>query len=475
MLIDLNSDGVDRQKQYDVCIVGAGPAGIVLATRLADKDKQVLVLEAGGLGHSEQSQNIYRCTSTARDAWPASNRLRFLGGTSNHWAGRCRPFEAFDFDRESVGSIPGWPIAYSEISPYLEEAMEILDLPQSGFSSRNSALPGGDFAADTYAHSPPTRFRKKYLDSLKESARIDLYINANAYALHESESRISEVSAKSYTGYVHQFEAELFILAMGAIENARFLLNQTETNPYGIGNSSGYVGKCFMEHLNVDLGEWVSKEPDEDKGYTFFTSDGLVSSNNIGRATVNFGIVDEIRSFGRTAAIKTFFKELACDMDVADKVQFIAEFDCPGTGRLTTLMEQSPDSGSYVGLTDEVDSLGLRRAELHWTINDRDRRTIRTVAREIAEAFARAGLGLVRLEDHILNEDVEIPVAPHAHHMGTTRMAAQPEYGVVDRNCKVFDSENLYVAGSSIFSTGGACNPTMPIVQFALRLADHLA
>jgi choline dehydrogenase-like flavoprotein len=58
--------------------------------------------------------------------------------------------------------------------------------------------------------------------------------------------------------------------------------------------------------------------------------------------------------------------------------------------------------------------------------------------------------------------------------MGTTRMAASPEFGVVDANCKVFGTQNLYVAGSSIFAKGGASNPTMPLLQFAVRLADHL-
>ena len=60
------------------------------------------------------------------------------------------------------------------------------------------------------------------------------------------------------------------------------------------------------------------------------------------------------------------------------------------------------------------------------------------------------------------------------HHMGGTRMSISKKYGVVDNNCKVFGSENLYIAGSSIFTTGGHNNPTLPIVQFSLRLADHL-
>ena len=93
----------------------------------------------------------------------------------------------------------------------------------------------------------------------------------------------------------------------------------------------------------------------------------------------------------------------------------------------------------------------------------------------MAKEFNQAGLGVVRLADFMLDESIDIQFGHHAHHMGTTRMSDDPIYGVVDKNSKVHDIDNLYVAGSSVFSTGGACNPTMPIIQLSLRLADHLS
>ena len=65
-------------------------------------------------------------------------------------------------------------------------------------------------------------------------------------------------------------------------------------------------------------------------------------------------------------------------------------------------------------------------------------------------------------------------VAGGAHHMGTTRMHDDPRQGVVDRNSKVHGVDNLYVAGSSVFPTSGAANPTLTLVALTLRLADHL-
>ena len=92
----------------------------------------------------------------------------------------------------------------------------------------------------------------------------------------------------------------------------------------------------------------------------------------------------------------------------------------------------------------------------------------------MAIEFARNNLGRIKLRPYILDTQSEIPVHGHAHHMGTTRMASDPQNGVVDSNGKVFETTNLYVAGSSVFPTVGGGNPTMPIVQLALRLGEFL-
>lgn len=116
----------------------------------------------------------------------------------------------------------------------------------------------------------------------------------------------------------------------------------------------------------------------------------------------------------------------------------------------------------------------MRKINVNWALSAEDRHTIKCIGSELAKQFAEMGLGFVKLHDFVYDTALPLRLQPHAHHMGTTRMAATPEFGVVDRDCKVFGTENLYVAGSSIFATSGASNPTMPLLQFALRLADHL-
>lgn len=462
---------------YDVCVIGAGPAGITLALRLAAKGWRIALLEAGDREYSERSQAIYQAAqSSGADIYPGSTRLRYFGGTSNHWAGRCRPFERDDFMRPPKGGLPGWPIAFEEMQRYLPEAMQILDLPAEGFKAVNPDLPGGLFLADHWALSAPTRFGVKYAAALQASNKLDLLLNCNCVELfyQSNGQELNGVKVADYNGQTAVIQAERYVLAMGALENARYLLHSDSMRAAKVPGLE-WAGRAFMEHFNVGLGTFVYAEsvPEADRQY--FAGDVLAKQMGVGKGNVSLGILQELKSYGRTAAVKSFLKKIACDMNIADKVQFIANFNCPGTGQIGTLLEQFPSrAGSRVTLLDERDSFGVRKIKVHWELSQEDQYSIRTIAKEFAMQFARAGLGFVRLSDFILDEKKSIPVIPHARHMGTTRMAASPDWGVVDKNCRVFGVNNLYVTGSSVFATGGGGNPTMPLLQLTLRLADHL-
>ncbi len=121
-------------------------------------------------------------------------------------------------------------------------------------------------------------------------------------------------------------------------------------------------------------------------------------------------------------------------------------------------------------LDRERDALGMPRVALHWRPTEQDLHSIDRWLVGFAAAVEDRGLGqVVRPSGDWLQRIVGGP-----HHMGTTRMADDHRHGVVDRNCRVHSTSNLYIAGSSVFSTGGYANPTFTIVELALRLADHL-
>jgi choline dehydrogenase-like flavoprotein len=475
MIRDFEQD--KRLGQYDLCVVGAGPAGITLALQMAAKGWRVALLEGGGREYSERSQAVYQSAQTSgMDIYPGSTRLRYLGGTSNHWAGRCRPFDPDDFVRSPLGGLPGWPIAFEEMDRYLAPAMHILDLPSTGFVAANPDLPGGRFPADASALSTPTRFGTKYADALQSSKNIDLFLNCNCLDLlyRSAGEKLAGIKVADFSGQTAVVQAGRYVLAMGALENARFLLNSDTLRASQL-PAMNWVGRGFMEHLNVGLGSFMYAEGLSATGREYFAGEALASKFPTGKGNISMGILQEIKSYGRTAAVKSFLKNLACDMKLADKVQFIASFNCPGIGEFGTLLEQFPvENGSRVALTNERDTLGVRKIKVNWELSDADSQSIRSIAKEFAVEFARAGLGFVRLNDFILDEKKPIKASPHAHHMGTTRMAESARWGVVDKHCRVFGVNNLYVAGSSVFATGGGGNPTMPLLQLTLRLADHL-
>ena len=136
--------------------------------------------------------------------------------------------------------------------------------------------------------------------------------------------------------------------------------------------------------------------------------------------------------------------------------------------------EQAPNPNSRITLTDELDPLGLPRVRLDWQLSELDRRTIAQGHELLARALGAAGLGRVFLPGGTTERDWSRDVTGGNHHMGTTRMHADPKRGVVDADCCMHGVRNLYVAGSSVFPTAGYANPTLTIIALTLRLAEEL-
>jgi choline dehydrogenase-like flavoprotein len=141
---------------------------------------------------------------------------------------------------------------------------------------------------------------------------------------------------------------------------------------------------------------------------------------------------------------------------------------------LTTRVEQVPNPHSRVTLATERDQLNLNRVQLDWRLSPIDKHSARRTLEIIGLEFGRAGLG--RLQVTLSNDDTTWPADTRGgyHHMGTTRMSDDPKQGVVDQNCRVHGIANLYIAGSSVFPTGGSGTPTLTLVALALRLADYI-
>jgi choline dehydrogenase-like flavoprotein len=304
--------------------------------------------------------------------------------------------------------------------------------------------------------------------------------------LAESGDHVTEFHCANYAdpSLRHIFSGKVFVLAMGGIENARMLLNSCSQIPQGIGNERDLVGRYFMEHPSLLAGYYVGDLetwPFRDEVFIAPTPEFMAE-----RKIANAGLrVGEITGPG-PSLISRAKHRLICSQDVVQEfVNTFHDVHCRQPvyigGYVRILSEQAPNENSRVTLMQETDRFGLRRAAVDWRLTDLDRRTMVEILTTFAGYLAAHGYGNVKLVDWVFDEELPVPgvgkdewYGAAYHHMGTTRMAGTPAGGVVDENCRIFGASNLFVAGSSVFATGGQANPTFSIVQMTLRLGEHI-
>jgi choline dehydrogenase-like flavoprotein len=489
-------------RAFDVCVVGAGPAGITLARALAARGYEVALMEGGGLDVSMESQDAYVGEVVGMGYVDLDAvRLRVFGGCSEHWSGRCRALDAEAF--ETLPQRPlAWPIAKADLDPYQAAAAEILDLP---LKAQPADLPdpgGGPFRDIRFQHSAPTRFGQKYRDEIAAS-RIACCLNANLVDL-TLDADLATVTAAHFKSYDpadpgFAVSARAFVLCLGGFENPRMLLNFTGQKPRGIGNDHDLVGRYFCEHPSRIVAEARFAHPqaiEEDNlaptrdfmlehgtlGFTLkvswrdFPPDPLWRSLKSGAECVTPGT--------RRLAERLFGRASRCRWGGVE--EFLARRwpDSYPTGWVWIATEQALNPDSRVMLGDARDAFGLRRIRFDWRLTDLDYHTMQTAVLALGEHFAEQDIGRIRVHDWLLAEDPRMPDGSDVvhggewnggyHQMCTTRMADDPRQGVVDRNCRVHGTANLYLGGSSVFGTPSYANPTFTIVQLALRLGDHL-
>ena len=482
MWLDLNNvETPPFTANYDVCVCGSGPAGISAARKIAEHGGRVLLLEAGGLEPSEVSTDIYRGKSVGRPYWDLEAlRLRYFGGTSGHWAGLCGLFDEVDFEARDIWGLPGWPITRDEAYAHLAEASEILDIPGADFSKDIAPAPlSQDYRLYTNHVSAPTRFGDKFRDEIKTHPRIDTALNANVVGLqlNEDGNGVREIRLANYKGAEFTAAADTFIIAFGALENARFLLTADRANGGALSGKSRMIGKCFMEHFGNALGRFVTTSPSfwaaHDKLHLKPQAETL-RNNGLGNSTLALNPSAQLKFYGRLAPVKKLRRDIVCGAPpITNFARRFGPFPCPGDGVVTAMMEQTPNADSQVRLDDnENDQFGNPRILLDWQVSDTDLKTIRELTLGLGKSLARENLGRLQLYEGVDTGEIHLDV--HAHHMGTTRMAASGRHGVVDRNCKFHGVDNLYIAGASVFPTGGGNNPTLTLVALALRLGEHL-
>ena len=510
--------------QADVCVIGAGAAGLTLARRLNGRNIRVAVIESGGLRVERKTQSLCRAAEPGVALSLDEKRLRMFGGTTATWTGWCRPFDEIDFESRPWVSDSGWPIARSDLLPFYNQAQAVCQLGPCRYDAERWATPerpqlpleGGRVVTKIFQLSPPVRFGRVYRGEIERSRNVTVYLHATAVELEadEAASRVTSVRVAAPGGRVVSVQAGNFVLAGGGIENARLLLLSNGVEKAGLGNSHDLVGRYFMEHPYFYSATFLPADPG--LCLDLYSPHAIGETHGSARLSGFLGLAPEVLRRERMVSCISFFAPsykahpdfssagMRSLMRVLERVRLgslpadlpahlgscvldlhkiartslrkLAEsYRRPRRRRqLRTFVEAAPNRESRVSLSNQRDGLGLNRAEVDWRLSAIDDRSVRRHHEILCEEIARAGLGRVEFDLDGCSMSTLPSVAGAGHHMGTTRMHEDPREGVVDSDCRVHGVANLFVAGSSVFPTSGSANPTLTIVALALRLADHL-
>ncbi|MES1244105.1 MAG: GMC family oxidoreductase [Acidobacteriota bacterium] len=485
-----------------VCIVGTGQAGITLAWYLVKQGIDVTLLEgsrvfnpagpnapvkpsyqynenellyngevAGLFKHNEPKFLILPIPQNYK---PIKERDRIYGGTSTHWGGQSRPLDAISFEKRP--GFPGWPITREDLDPFYAEASKFLELYGDYYAPDGTA--GYNFSAefwarelgqevadmegfdvDMYQFVPERNLqfqaRKVEGKTIGESNAM-VIVNASLLNIEHQDGASSVTSLtvgvmddnRINPKRLGEFtvEAQVYVLACGAVANARQLLISD------IGNKSDLVGRYLMAHPIADGARAVSVSG----SYLPYPQQQLLSYQSVGS---KYAPVTSIAGLLTPNAEALRAKQVgSCWFGWAGSDNFYHEL--------------LPNHDSRITLADSKDIFDQQQTRADWVLDSAaEEANFKTLADLFKTAVTAKGGGPVTIGSWA---NIESRMAFNGHHLGTTRMAATEQEGVVDGNLKVHSVDNLYVAGSSVWASAGISNPTFSIVAFSIRLADHL-
>lgn len=465
-----------------VCIIGGGAAGITLATTLDRLGIPTIVLESGGFDRDENNQQLYEGKATGLAPNVLSlGRLRYFGGSTNHWAGMVAPLDHQDFETRPWVPESGWPISYEDLVPYYVRSSHMLDMVKPGASAEfwKEDLSAFEPLARQGIEPKPigirvARFGRRYRARLERSDSVSVLLHANADQIVAADNgrSISRVDVKTLEGSAFSVHARAYVVACGGIENARLLLSSNRVLAKGLGNDHDLVGRFYMDHASAATGATLVWLPAAKPVYP-----------RMNERRLGFGFAPSVLAEQEMLNIVLYAgpprpaSKLARALRV--EAEIVARLGGPekalaSVWRLRS--EQQPVADSRVRLGTDLDALGKPRVVVDARLGELNRSTFLKAVDLYARAFAQSGFGRMRIPEDMRNAEPDWRGRFGTdHQMGTTRMAASPKHGVVDADQKVFGISNLYVAGSSVFPTGGFMNPTFTIVALTLRLGDHLA
>lgn len=496
MITDILDMGEQTQLQAQVVVIGSGIAGAEVATHLARNGREVVLVESGrqqfdpaiqalndvvflGKRHRELNPDSYYHRYLPPELRGVS-RVRQFGGTSNVWTGKWKYLQPSDFEPRPWVEHSGWPIAFTDLLDHYRSAAKDYgfgDLEAEAERAEIQSLrgkigAGGLKMSSFYWEESPTRTAHRFGDEMRRSPNLRVVLGATVteLTLDDRRQRVTGVVGKSLEGREITIAGQTVVLATGALETARLLLASDRQLPGGIGNGHDLVGRFYTDHpkhhtgklhpgpLAQDFANELQYGPKPRFCICFALDDATQEQHQLLEHVLYLQPIYERlpQRLWRTVRGRP-----AC----RDRNGAVAHY------RVKFVTEQAPHQASRLTLGRDRDALGQRQLQVDWCFTDHDRRSMATTLALLTERFAQVGMGRFDFGDDPPTLET---MTDAAHQMGTTRMAHRPEEGVVDTDCRVFGTENLYVAGSAVFPTGPSYSPTFTILALARRLGEHL-
>ena len=499
-------------------IIGAGTVGIYLASLLASRGRNVVVIESGDQQLGQFESNSY--LSVGRNHFGiAQGRSRNVGGTSSLWGGQLVEFLPADFKKRSGVEGSGWPIGYEDIAPYYRPTYLNFGIPSSvihdddvlrSLGTRKPDLgPELEMFLTRWMRTP--NFAQLFADQIQSDPKLVVLTGHTAVGFRGTGNALRAVRVANSHGKQTWIEGGTFILAAGTIENARLLLATAQSPDWPAPwRDNKNLGLYFQDHLGIRLGTFHPSNKKEffglfanivqgknkfqpkirlrsevlERRHTFNlqgifafeseASEHLLFLKQFLRAALYSGKLTGFRDVMRkgTGVIRFLFPLMW--KYIRDHRVFV-----PSTAKTTLVLqgEQAPIPESRLTIDSTIkDGYGLPRIVLDWRVRGNELEPIRAFSLQIREALLNAELGELKIDENLLDLDPTFlnDAGDTYHQAGGAVMGSSAHDGVVDTNLRVFSTENLYVAGASVFRTSSGANVTFTALAFTTRLADHL-
>ncbi len=519
-------DEANFEASAQICVVGAGIAGLFAACRLAEKGYKVSVLESGGRKFDQQIHDLNEVEDAFGSYTGARNgRYRGLGGSSSHWGGRMLPLTTHDARARPYAAIDAWPFDIHELNVYRREIEQVFGIDDASFEEealdlldRQGVIPRGDpDIALRYPKWPTFRHcnvANVLRDRIEAAGNLEIWLGATAcgFKMDRERGRLSGIVARDFFGRTICMHADEFVFAAGTIEVTRLLLHLDAACDGRAFEKCRVLGRYFQDHLNCSVGTLV---PHNHKmtnvwfGYHFIAGTRRSlhmeltpqAQEAAGVASAFAQVLFDPAPDSALNVIKKALRGLQrgeLDLSFRDGLRLAADFGVllrTGYWRyvrrqlflpselhlnLSIWTEQVPNRQNKIALSDRKDRFGCPLVRVEWWPGEADERTFRACIARVRAYWERSGLNKICPiawspaaldEHHALLEGV----TNLGHPAGSTRMGTDPVEAVVGPDLRCHHISNVTVASASVFPSPGSANPTYTIIQLALRAADAIA